>query len=482
MGWTFWFLRQILRLRHRNRQAAERTLALQESRLNQLLSYVADRSPFYHEHFRGIDLQRCRLSDLPPLSKAEAMDRFDALVTDRRITRAGVEDFLNEPTNQGQLYLGRYAVCHTSGSQGQPALVVQDCEDLLLAFAVQIARGQLRHPLSLACRRFWKPARMAVVTQRPGFYPSGSMFSYLEAARLPFLRLPRLSVFDEAPDLVARLNDFQPNYLIGYTSSLEILAREERVGRLRLRQARCLEQITNISEPLPATSRSDIEEAFGTHIADHYALAECMALTSGCPVAAGSHVNADLACLEVVDDDYHLVPDGVAGSKVLITNLYNWTQPLIRYEVGDVVTLDPTPCPCGSSMPHIQSIAGRTKEKLWIEVEGEYRELSYYVFLAALHHCLELAEHQVVQTGRNCFVIRVAPQPGKVVSPQRVKQLIYQSVTAEGLAGILEVKVEVVADIRPDSRTGKRTRVLSLVGPPVDGAAAKAALAECGTP
>jgi hypothetical protein len=90
MGWTFWFLRQVLRLRGRNRQAPERTLGLGESRVNQLLRYAADRSPFYRERFQGIDLQHCRLSDLPPLSKAEAMDRFDALVTDRRITRAGV--------------------------------------------------------------------------------------------------------------------------------------------------------------------------------------------------------------------------------------------------------------------------------------------------------------------------------------------------------------------------------------------------------
>src|SRR5262249_720454 len=112
------------------------------------------------------------------------------------------------------------------------------------------------------------------------------------------------------------------------------------------------------------------------------------------------------------------------------------------------------------------SVAGRAKEKLWIEVGGEYRELPYYVFLAALHHCLELAEHQVVQTGRNRFVIRVAPQPGKVVSPPRVKQLVYQSVTAEGLASSLDIEVEVAAEIRPDSQTGKRTRVQNLVGSP----------------
>jgi len=103
MGLTFWFLRQVLRLRRGNHQAPERTLALRESRLNHLLRYAADRSPFYRERLQGLDLQHCRLSDLPPLSKAEAMDRFDALVTDRGITRAGVQDFLKEPTNQGKL-------------------------------------------------------------------------------------------------------------------------------------------------------------------------------------------------------------------------------------------------------------------------------------------------------------------------------------------------------------------------------------------
>ena len=44
----------------------------------------------------------------------------------------------------------------------------------------------------------------------------------------------------------------------------------------------------------------------------------------------------------MVDDEYRPVPAGVPGAKVLVTNLYNRVQPLIRYEVGDVVTLSPS--------------------------------------------------------------------------------------------------------------------------------------------
>ena len=66
-----------------------------------------------------------------------------------------------------------------------------------------------------------------------------------------------------------------------------------------------------------------------------------------------------------------------------------------------------SPCPCGSNLPYLASVAGRTKERLWIEVNGSQREIPYYLFLAGLHHYLDLAEHQVVQTGRNRFVRNV---------------------------------------------------------------------------
>jgi phenylacetate-CoA ligase len=466
---TLRILMQIYRLTDLPRRRPEDILALQQTRLRRLLRYAQEHSPFYRQRFRGIDLRHCRLGDLPPLSKADLMANFDALVTDRRVRLADVERFLADPGSLGRAYLNRYAVCHTSGSQGQPAVIVQERLDMLRPFAAQVARSHLHlrgWEWTHLCRRLRRPARMAVVTQRPGFYPSGAVFTALAAARLPFLRLAHLSVFDPIADTVARLNGFGPNFLTGYTSVLEALAREQRQGHLRLRQGGCLEQVTNISEPLPPAARTLIEEAFGVRVADHYAMGECLALTSGCPLYPGAHLNADLACLEVVDDRYRPVPDGVPGSKVLVTNLYNRVQPLIRYQVGDVVTMSPSPCPCGSNLPLIQSIAGRTKERFWLAVNGAYRELPYYVFLAALHHCLEMAEHQVLQTGPNRFVLRVVPLPGKTVPVERLRKLVYDSVEAEGLSGLIDLDVLVVEDLLPDPSSGKKERVRNLIGPP----------------
>src|SRR5690242_273577 len=166
---TIQFVLMVNSLNNLRKRRPEEMLQLQRARLRKLLHHVRRHSPFYRSRLRGIDLDACDLTDLPTLTKAEMMAHFDELVTDRRISRAGIEAFLANPGNLGKYYLGRYAVCHTSGSQGQPALVVQTRQNLMRGFAVQFARG---HPLpkhmTVLFARLWEPARLAVVTQQPG--------------------------------------------------------------------------------------------------------------------------------------------------------------------------------------------------------------------------------------------------------------------------------------------------------------------------
>jgi phenylacetate-coenzyme A ligase PaaK-like adenylate-forming protein len=83
-----------------------------------------------------------------------------------------------------------------------------------------------------------------------------------------------------------------------------------------------------------------------------------------CDRHAGLHLFEDQVLIEVVDDDYQPVPDGEPGSRLLITNLYNRTQPLIRYELNDLVTVSPDPCPCGRPFPLLKSIEGRSDDVL----------------------------------------------------------------------------------------------------------------------
>lgn len=466
----FRFLGQLVSLSPYFLGDAEAVQTEQTKKFRRLIKHAAKESPFYARKFAGIDLDTCALSDLPVLSKREMMENFDDVVTDRSLRRSEIQTFIDNPENLGKLFNGRYGIAHTSGSQGRPALIVQDRDALALTFAMQVARGSsarkkhfkhLGHVLS--------PARMAVVTQRPGFYPSGFSFSYIPEGLKPFFKVKWLSVFDPIETTVEALNQFQPNFITGYTSSLQVLAREEMAGRLNLKRSGALEQIINISEPLPEMALARIEQAFAVPVADQYSMGECLALTSGCSGHRGAHLNADHAILEVVDADYRPVPAGQKGAKVLVTNLYNSVQPFIRYEIDDVVTMSATRCACGSPLPLISAIEGRSKDKLWIEIAGKYRELPYYLFLAALHSELDIAEHQVVQMGKNEFTVRVAPQPGKLLSPERIRRLVQHSVDIEGLSHIVRFNVQ-IANYIDRGPSGKAERVRNLVGPPPDDA------------
>jgi phenylacetate-CoA ligase len=76
------------------------------------------------------------------------------------------------------------------------------------------------------------------------------------------------------------------------------------------------------------------------------------------------HVWESEVLLEVVDDDGRHVPAGEPGSKVLLTNLVNRVQPLIRYELSDSLTLERGPDPSGRPWVRIARADGRSDDIL----------------------------------------------------------------------------------------------------------------------
>lgn len=268
-------------------------------------------------------------------------------------------------------------------------------------------------------------------------------------------------------DVIDRLNAYRPTVLTGYATVLEQLAAEAEAGRLRL--APELQQITNNSEVLPERAFQRVRAAFGLHPINNYATGECPFLTNGCRTDAGAHVNADWAILEVVDDAGNPVPDGTPGARVLITNLANTVQPIIRYEIGDVVTMATTPCRCGNRLPRVERIEGRTADVFWIWDGAQYRRLINALFKNGFDYLHDVREWQAVQEGRNAIRVRLEPVPGTRLDLSRVQSVLHRQLAMYGLLGLLDVTLEPAAKLAPDPRTGKFRRIISLVGPPTEG-------------
>jgi phenylacetate-CoA ligase len=161
------------------------------------------------------------------------------------------------------------------------------------------------------------------------------------------------------PKLVEALNAFQPELIFVYPSVGALLAEEQLAGRLRVSPRR----ITSSSELCTTQMSGRMTEAFGVRPDLLYATTEGV-WGSACRDAAGIHLFDDAAIVENVDEDGRPVPDGERGARILVTNLFNRVLPLIRFEVSDMVTLDPARCLCGRTSTRITTLHGRSDDVL----------------------------------------------------------------------------------------------------------------------
>ena len=127
----------------------------------------------------------------------------------------------------------------------------------------------------------------------------------------------------------------------------------------------------------------------------------------------GIHLFEDTTLVENVDGDGQPVPAGQPGSRLLVTNLYNLVQPLLRLEVTDLVTLDPDPCPCGRTLVRVAAIHGRSDDVLSLAARGGGRVAVHPLQFALLTREPQVREFQVVQDGP---VLRILIVPSPMVA------------------------------------------------------------------
>lgn len=428
-------------------------------RLAKLVAHARANSEFWREKLSSVPETDFDITDLPTSNKPELMENFDASVTVDDVSRDEVEEFFDDDSNLGKLFKDKYALSHTSGSQGQPLLIVQPHDNLELLFALQASRGN-ESSLSIieTVKHLFSPARLAAVILKPGFYPSASAFEYMPEGAKHYLDVLRLCVEDE--DMLERLAEFRPTHLTAYSSVLHELARATEEGKLDLKPE--LKQITNISERLMPQAREHYQEIFGAPVLDDYGMGECMFLTTGCAQSGGMHVNADWALLEVVDENNQPVPAGEKGAKVLITNLANHVQPIIRYEVGDIVVMAKDHCDCGNNMPLIDRVEGRDSDMFYIKTKDGERPLQPSVFELALGRMLDAREYQLIQEENTTFRILIEPLPGKSFDHKKAHAIMREELEDYKLIDKIDFSIELVEKLEADGDQ-KFKRIVSKV-------------------
>jgi putative adenylate-forming enzyme len=269
------------------------------------------------------------------------MENFDDVVTDRAVRLSDLTTFLASMRGD-ELFRGRYVVLSTSGTTGLRGVFLFDPEEWRTAVA-QIVRPMLW--AGVAPNPF-RPPRMALIASTN---PSHYSYRVGMALASPILPALRLDAADPLDRMVERLNAFQPEVLGIYPSVLRQLALEQIEGRLSIRPRK----ISTAAEVLTAGDRQRVRDAWGLPVYDTYGATEYAPIAAECQFG-NQHLFEDGAVIEIDRD------------RVLLTVLHRRTQPLIRYEVSDIVKSVDVDCPCGRPFRTIQAIDGRSRDVLEI--------------------------------------------------------------------------------------------------------------------
>ncbi len=354
--------------------------ALRERRLRELAVHARANSPYFRELYRDVP-ENFVLSDLPPTDKRTLMGRWDDWVCDRTLTLSDVERFMADKANIGARLRGEYLVFTTSGSTGNPLTAVVDRSANSVMGAISACRSFARSEDMKAFIR--RGGKSMGVFADDGFYLGNtSIRSRLRTMPWKRRQLAVSSALYPVEKIVEQLNAFQPAMLGGYPSNLELLIDEAEAGRLRIAPVLIMTGGEYLSDQL----REKLSGTFHCYVQTSYSCTEGGTVACEC-AERHFHINDDWLIVEPVDAAGNPVPDGVRSDKLLLTNLYNYTQPFLRYEVTDRVILHHEPCPCGNPSPWLE-LEGRTDDVTVFA--GEDREiriapLSVYAVLKEVH-------------------------------------------------------------------------------------------------
>jgi phenylacetate-CoA ligase len=249
---------------------------------------------------------------------------------------------------------------------------------------------------------------------------------------------------------IRALEKFKPVYIDSYPSALyEIAKFINQTGKQHTIRLKCI--ITS-SETLFDYQREALEKAFHCKVYDHLGSAEMATLITQCEHGS-YHANPEYGLLEVLDNNDQPVSSGTSG-RLICTSLINPTMPLIRYELGDSISLSEKSCLCGRHFPVIASITGRTDD-LIIGCDGQKVGRLDPVFKKLDG---SIKETQIIQTDYRNITIKMATEDH--YDRKNTDNIINEIKNRVG--DCMQFNIEYVDHI-PRTSSGKFRSVISLV-------------------
>ncbi len=304
---------------------------IQLERLKKLLHHAKNNTNFYKERLKDIDIDTMRLEDLkkiPILTKTEL--------------KAHADDLRNAPPGESLIK------AETSGTTGD----------------VFLFNKNIHWDASFRAAQYRGYSWYGVEPWDKSLYFWGFKKNFKDRLKIRVLDflLNRYRFFDYTNEEFERAAERirQSTYIAGYSSSIHMMAEYFKKKGYTFDN---IKMVKGTAEKVYDSYHKSVKEVFGHKITSEYGSAEAGVIAYECP-EGNMHIVMENVIIEEIDN------------KIIVTNLWAYSLPFIRFELGDYVVLDnETQCACGRAHKIIKEVTGRIGRKVYGK-EGVYSTIN----------------------------------------------------------------------------------------------------------
>ncbi len=394
---------------------------IQAEKLRRIVTHAYSNVPYYQNLFHSAKIKPDDINSVEDLKKIP--------ITSKKDIQENYHQMIANGVNLAQCY-----VMTTTGSTGRPLKIFfseaeQDYSSALLRFVPKECDLRFEESFVDICA-------LSRPYVKPYFYP-----------RL-FMKIGQVSLYNSIARIAEILKKIKPDAICTYPSALTILAKyliEEQDFEIRPKL------IFTLGETLTSTHREIVRKVFDININDIYGCEEFGHMAFECNEHSGLHMITDSCVFEFLNGGA-AVSSGEKG-EIVITGLYNYTMPLIRYRIGDIGIPTDERCSCGRNFPLLKQVTGRNDDFLVLPSGTIISPRNINV----LEGIPGILQYQTIQEKRDKFFVKVVK--GKEFTENTIEQ-IRNIIEAGCLGEDVSVQVEIVDEI-PKERTGKIRTIIS---------------------
>lgn len=397
---------------------------LQNKKLRAMVKHAYDNTELYHYKFKNAGIRPEDIKTVNDLKKVP-------FTTKEELRMQPLEARISK-----NLDLSKCSVTETSGSTGIPLKIVYDKVADDFSKAVNL-RSHVENGLKI--RSKW------AVFGDPHHYKKPRWFQ-----KLRVFNPVQISVFESIDKQIDTLTKFKPEVLDGYTSSIRLLAEAIEKNNIKGINPKV---IFGTSELLDPETRKYINSVFNVEMIDHFGCVELNRTAWECSEHAGYHIDVDSVVMEFVENGEHVSP-GERG-EIVYTGLYNYSMPLIRYEIEDIGIPSDESCSCGRGLPLMKLIEGRSDSFMQVP---DGRIFSPIIWTLIIRKIPGVGQLKAIQEKKD--LIRILLVKSHEFSENTIDQV--ECDVKEVMGQEINVKVEIVDEI-PKDKSGKVRAAVSNV-------------------